>query len=408
MFQKEKINQVRAKYEFFDGLVLAAVLILSAIGILMVFSITGTSIWNNRSGDRLSYMLHSATGVALGIAAMIAMVFLPQKVFRGKLTGGIIFVSTLALFIITVYFGHGTDASPEVSRWLTIPGMITFQAVDLARIGFILSVAWLIQLLIDKQKYYRGKIPHYLWPLSYILICTYLVYNQPDLGSMIAIFTTGIFMFFSSGIKVRQIIFVIIFGILSLLALIHYDVLSWDYQTSRMDIWRDPFAYDAGLQVVMGFVSVALGGWFGVGIGESTQALGFAIEPHTDLIVTILSEELGVITVFLIMILYLVIAIKCFMTALKSRDVFSALVCIGVGSFFLVQPFINLGGVIGFIPLSGVTLPLISYGMTSKVSTFILIGIYFNMRRRILIDVEKHKEKKAEKKGLNNMLQLKP
>jgi len=168
----------------------------------------------------------------------------------------------------------------------------------------------------------------------------------------------------------------------------------------------DPFHhfYGDGRQSVMGFVSIALGKWWGVGLGRSTQALGFAIEPHTDLIITILSEELGLVTVFFVMILYFFIALKCFLTALKARDVFSALVCIGIGSFFLTQPFVNLGGVSGIIPLYGVTLPLISYGMTSKVTTFILIGIYFNMRRYILIDVEKNKALKEEEEEVENKI----
>ena len=411
MKRSQDLKANRAKYDFFDGLVLAAALILSAIGVLMVFSITGTSIFNNRSGYRLSYMLHSATGVVLGVVAMGIMAVIPNRLFRSKTIGFLIFLGTMGFLLMTLIVGHGTDASPEVQRWITIPGVITFQAVDLARIGFVLAVPWFIQRLINKRKFYSNKLwSHHIWPLVYVVLCTFLVFQQPDLGSSIAIFVTGAFIYFSSGIKIKQIIFLGIMGLLSLIALYFiFDYLGmWSYQESRLEVWHDPFNHDDGRQIVMGFVSIALGGWRGVGIGESTQTLGFAIEPHTDLIVTILSEELGVIYVFFIMILYLLITFKCFSTALKARDVFSALVCIGVGSFFLVQPFINLGGVVGFIPLSGVTLPLISYGMTSKVSTFILIGIYFNMRRYILIDVEKNREVKEEKEIASNILQFSP
>ena len=406
----EELKTKRAKYDFFDGFVLAAVLILSAIGVLIVFSITGTSPFNNRGGDRLSYMLHSATGVILGISAMAFMTVIPNKLFRKK-WGFFILCGTILIFVITPIWGQYVYSSPGVRRWLEIPGIIRFQAVDLARIGFTLSLPWLIQNLIDKRKYYSKKIcSFYLIPLLYVFFCTFLIFLQPDLGSAIVIFLTGMIVFFSSGLHVKQITFLFSLAAIALtvIAVLGPYVLNlFAYQMDRINVWRDPFNHDNGLQSTMGFVSIALGGWTGVGLGESTQALGFAIEPHTDLIVTILSEELGVLTVIMVIFLYFAIAFRCFLIALKARDVFSALTCIGIGSFFLVQPLVNLGGASGIIPLSGVTLPLISYGMTSKISTFILIGVYFNMRRYILVDFEKSKVQKEKKEEVgNNVLTL--
>jgi len=415
MSSNENLKTRRARYEFFDGTVLIAVLILSALGILMVFSITGMSIFNNPSGDPLNYMIHSVTGVIGGIVMMAVMALVPHKWFRGKL-GLFILIGTVVVFLATLIFGHGTVASPEVRRWITIPGVITFQAVDLARIGFTLSLPWLIKYFIDKKQYYSDKIAgYYLVPLGFVLLCTLFVAAQPDLGSAIVIFTTGVFVFLSSGLHKKQLAFLILVAIVAIIVLIMigaYDLNFWLYQIDRVVIWQDPFNHPYGLQTVTGYMSIALGGWWGEGIGQSTTALGFAIEPHTDLIITILSEELGVIRgVFLVIILYLIIAVKCFLTALKSRNVFSALVCIGIGSFFLAQPFVNLGGASGFIPLSGVALPLISYGMTSKISTFILLGIYFNMRRYILVEVERHREiqkKNKEKEEKSNVLEFSP
>jgi len=416
MSSGENLKIKRAKYEFFDGVVLIAVLILSALGILMVFSITGMSIFNNPTGDPLGYMMHSVTGVILGILTMGVMALVPNKLFREKF-GMLILFGTIGLFVATLIWGHGTLASPSVQRWLTIPGVITFQAVDLARIGFTLSLPWLIKYLIDKKHYYSDKIAgYYLIPLGYVLLSTAFIILQPDLGSAIVIFVTGSIVFFSSGLHKKQLIFLIslavaIVVVLAVLGLYTLDL--WYYQQDRIHVWQDPFNHENGLQTITGFKSIALGGWRGVGIGQSTTALGFAIEPHTDLIITILSEELGVIAVFLVIILYFIIAIKCYFTALQSRDVFSALVCIGIGSFFLAQPFVNLGGVGGVIPLSGVALPLISYGMTSKISTFVLLGVYFNMRRHILVGVERNKEAKRkntemENEEENNVLQFSP
>jgi len=408
----EDLKTRRVKYEFFDGFVLAMVLILSAIGVLMVFSITGTTIFNNESEDNLSYMLHSATGVVLGVITMAAFAIAPNKLFRGK-WGLLILLGTVVIFIITPIFGQGTRASPYAYRWLAIPGLPVFQAVDLARIGFTLSLPLMIQWLVDTGLYYSKKIWSAYWiPIFYVLLCAGLIILQPDLGSAIVIFITGMVIVFSSGIHVKQIIFLSSIAAIAVVVVSVIGIYAIDlqyYQMQRINAWRDPFNHPRGHQSVMGFMSIALGSWTGLGLGESKQALGFAIEPHTDLIVTILSEELGLIAVFIVMLLYFFIAFKCFTTAFKARDVFSALVCIGVGSFFLAQTFVNLGGASGFIPLSGVTLPLISYGMTSKISTFALIGIYFNMRRHILIDVEKSKARREKKKeGIeeNNILKF--
>jgi len=399
--KNNKLKQV--KREFVDIAVLVAVIILSAIGILMVFSITGTSIHNNRAGDRMNYVMHSINGVIGGIILMVFMVVFPNKLYRGKL-GMAILIGTVFLLLITPIFGQGTYES-EVYRWLQVPVVgIVFQAVDLIRIGFTLSLPWLIQYLIDRGEYFSNKVfSHYLIAFAYVVICTLLILIQPDLGSAMVIFLTGSIVFFASGLHKLQLVLLLSIAGTALLivAIIGIENIGFflGYQAERIDVWLNPFDHipGNGLQSVVGFTSIALGGMTGVGFGNSTQALGFAIEPHTDLIVTILAEELGFLAVLVVMILYFLIVFRCFSTALKSRDTFKALICVGIGAFFLTQPLVNLGGSSGLIPLSGVVLPFISYGMTNKFSTFILIGIYFNVRRSILIDIERYKILKYEK-----------
>ena len=407
MEQRESVGLKRARREFIDIYVLVAVLILAAIGVLMVFSITGTSIHNNQAGDRMSYVNHSINGVIGGVVLMAFMTFFPNKLYRGNL-GKLILIGTLVIFIITPIFGESTIAAPDIHRWLVIPVIdLRFQAVDLARIGFTLSLPWLIQYLIDRGQYFSDQVfAHYLIALGYVGICTFLILLQPDLGSAMVIFLTGGIVFIASGLhKIQLTILLSIVGtVLAVVLILGFDNLGFLFarQGQRINIWLDPFNHDYGLQSIVGFTSIALGGMWGVGLGNSTQALGFAIEPHTDLIVTILAEELGFVAVMVVMVLYFLIAFRCFTTALKSRDTFKALICIGIGAFFLTQPLVNLGGSSGIIPLSGVVLPLISYGMTSKFSTFILIGIYFNVRRSILVEVEKYKILKHEERLYQN------
>lgn len=399
--ERQSVVRKRGKLDYVDGYVLVAALILSAIGILMVFSITGVAIINNHSGDAMSFVTRSIAGTLVGLFAMAIIVLLPNAMFRRKM-GLPIFLLTVAFFVLTPIFGEGTDLSPDASRWLRIGGL-RFQAVEISRIGFVLSMAWMTQVLINKRIYYTNKVwSHHLMPLGYTIFCGLTVFFQPDLGSTLVILAMGVVMFLSSGISVKQIaplVFIAVACVIIVAVLGVYVLNLEGYQMRRINVWLDPFSHPDGFQVVMGKVAIALGGVFGVGLGASQQALGFSIEPHTDLIVTILAEELGLIAVIGVMILYLLIAIRCFLTAFKSHDVFSALVCIGCGAFFLIQPLINLGGSSGFIPLSGVPLPLISYGMTSQISVFIMLGIYFNMRRYILVNEERLSRNKEKEEA---------
>lgn len=396
--ERKLLSRKRGKLEYVDGYVLVAALILSAIGILMVFSITGVSMFNNPLGDAMSFVTRSIAGTLAGLLIMFVIVLLPNGMFRRKM-GFPILLLTIAFFVLTPIIGEGTYHLPEIRRWLAIGGF-RFQSVDVSRIGFILSMAWITQLLVNKRMYYTNKIwsPH-LIPLGYTFFCALTVLMQPDLGSGAVILGMGTIMFLSSGISKKQITPLVLIAVTSiaLIGFLGIYVLNLPiYQMDRIQVWQDPFDHPRGLQTVMGYIAIALGGLFGVGLGQSTQALGFSIEPHTDLIITILAEELGLVAVLGVMVLYFLIAVRCFLTALKAREVFPALVCIGCGAFFLIQPLINLGGSSGFIPLSGVTLPLISYGMTSQISIFIMLGIYFNMRRYILVSEERNQKNKKE------------
>lgn len=403
-------HTIRAHYEFVDVLVLMTILFLAGLGILTVFSITGTPPFNNATGDHLRYMRHSTIGVIIGLGGLVIATLIPNKVFLNKWFGYIVVISTILMLILTPIIGVGTIASPDVRRWIRLPGGATFQAIDVIRLGFTYSIPWLIIHLIDKNKYYDKKIiSWYLIPLVAVAIATFFVVLQLDLGSAIVTFSTGLAIFFTSGLHKKQLMFIIGGGVLLIsLGFLIIGPLLLSYMTSRIDAWMNPFTHPFGHQSVMGFVSIALGGWFGVGIGQSTQTLGFAIEAHTDMIITIISEEFGFITVLLVMLAYLFIAYRSFSIALKARDLFSALVCIGIGMFFLAQPFVNLGGASGFIPLSGVALPIVSFGMTNKISSLMLIGIYFNMRRKILVDIEREKKFKmrSTKEAASNVIEI--
>lgn len=385
-----------------DSLVLFAVLFLFGLSVIMIYSITGTGeIRALRNWENPTVFLRSTleNGI-VGLFGMFFIYFLPTGLIR-KLGGPVFLSLNLILLMATSLFGVGTSASPGVRRWIEIDGLGRFQPSEFIRLGIILSTAWLITLLMEKRLYYikplkvlKSKrrngfqkalrfICSYWGILLYILLCGFWIVSQRDLGSAFIILGMGGSMFLCSGIPWKQLFALLSVPAAGVAAFLMLFVQG--YQIDRFQAWQDPFTHDLGWQLRGSFISIALGGWTGEGLQRSIR-LGTLPEAHTDMIIAIIAEELGVLMVLWIMILYGLIIFRCFQAALKSRDLFTSLVCIGTGAFFFFQPMVNLGGASGFIPLSGVTLPLLSFGGTSKIAVFAIIGLYLNFRSTMLLE----------------------
>lgn len=408
--KKFELKSIFDKMKYIDKLVLILAVALFALGVIMIFSITSISIYNGVEDDSLFFVRKTLVSAFIGVCGMMFLALIPYKTL--KTFGFLATIGCPSILILTLLVGEGSGAS-NVRSWIKI-GPLSIQPAEFVKVGIILSLAWLITKCIRQKKYHLKSFKsigpvetvqtfainlfNYLWNsffkvLLFLGLCVGLVLIQPDLGSAIIILGVGGIIFICSGISAKTI--GVLMGIGASLGAVALPLLA-GYQRERFDIWLDPFNHDKGLQNVMGYTAIALGGMFGVGIGKSTQKYGYVIEPHNDFIVTILVEELGVITVLLVMIAYLTITIRCFLTAFKCKDIFGSLVCIGVGAIFLIQPAINLGGASGAIPLTGVTLPFISYGGSSLMTLFFGLGMYFNVRIETLSRL-KREEKEIQR-----------
>ena len=153
------------------------------------------------------------------------------------------------------------------------------------------------------------------------------------------------------------------------------------YKLARLVAFIDPFGHanGSGQQLVNSYYALSNGGVFGVGLGNSIQKRGYLPEPNTDFIMAITGEELGLIGVVIIMLLLGIIVWRIIRIGIRSADSFNTLVCYGVATYFAVQAFINVGGVIGWLPITGVTFPFISYGGSSMFSLTLSLGIVLNI-----------------------------
>lgn len=396
---KEYSNEFFERLKGIDRITLILVTILFGIGLIMVYSITSISLYNGVKNDPSNFFRKTLIMGIAGIIAMIGVIAIPYRTMKGLSLLVAIFCPFI--LVVTFLFAGGSENS-DVRSWFEI-GSFKLQPAEFVKIGMIMAVAWLVDYRVRKGTYYletyRGINWSITWQsfigiLCYIGLCAGLVLIQPDFGSALILGFIGLIMFLATGVKWKVLKFLFYPGIF--LLVIGLFFIAKGYQIDRVVMWLDPFNHPNGFQNVMGYTAIALGGMTGVGVGNSTQKYGYVLEPHNDMISTILAEELGVWMILAIMIIYFVIAIRCFLTALKCKDIYASIVSIGIGAIFLVQPLVNLGGASGAFPLTGVTLPFISYGGSSLVSLFIGIGVYLNISMERVAREKKLREKKKQ------------
>lgn len=397
--RKKGIQKVLGNISQVDIPIVLVTAFLCVIGLVTIYSITSVTVYNNLYDNQYKYVIKQFIGIILGLIGILSVMIVPYRLL--KLLGFLAIFINPILLIITLLIGTGPG---DVKSWLEF-GPLSLQPVELVKVGLILSIAW----FVSEVKQYHQNIPlgkvfttlfapirwsskfkrWFLSPwgaLFYTAVLLLFIMMQPDLGSGLIITGMGIVMVLCSGIKKNVItqISVIVASGFTVVWNIKDHVLK-PHQLERFLMWKDPFAYaqDIGYQNIMGYQAIANGGLWGKGVGQGIQKYGYMSEPHNDFIISIVAEELGLVVVCLVTLSYLFIGARMMRTSRKTTDLFSSLICIGLGSSFILQAIINLGGVSGTIPLTGVTLPFISYGGTSIMVSLAMLGVYFNIKNHI-------------------------
>ncbi|MCG1008612.1 FtsW/RodA/SpoVE family cell cycle protein [Salinicoccus sp. ID82-1] len=388
-FIKDFFNYVRVYSKYVDFTIVITYVLLSLIGLVMIYSASMVTAWKD-GGSPESFYIKQLVAIVLGFTIVFIMAyfmsgeFLKNKYFQMIATGSI--------FILLVYTAlFGMEVNGE-KNWIPIPGVgFNFQTSEFFKIVTILYLAYIYDRKRDRLKHLEGG---HLVPLLFIGFCTMIVItNDFGTGLVIMGIIAGIFLY--SGIPIGFLakaggVLAVAAGVVGIFTyLIKGSILS-PYQQARIDTFLHPFndPTGTGYQLTNALVSISHGGITGTGIGDSVMKLGYLPEPHTDFIFAIIAEELGLIGVVFILCLYLIIVIKALRYAAISKDMFYRLVCIGVAIYVAFQLFINLGGISKLIPLTGVPLPLLSYGGSSFLSISIAIGL--------LIIAAKHVKKSKE------------
>jgi cell division protein FtsW len=352
------------------SLLLTATLCLLAFGVVMVYSSSSASTLLQGHGSGTGYLVKFVVYGALGLVVMRVLARDGIARVRG-LVAPLLAVSFV--LVLAVHIPHVGVTLNGARRWLG-SGSFQFQPSELLKLALVLYGATLLAR--------RPALVHDLRELAKPLLAVVgaaclLVATQPDLGTaMVIAFTMGALLV-AAGIPLRNL--AIIGGLA--LAVIALYAIARPYARARLTSFLDPWAHasSSGFQAVQGQIAIGSGGLFGVGPGESVQKIFYLPEAHTDFILAVIGEELGVIGVFALLFLYGLIAYAGLRVAKAARSLHSALIAVGTTSLIVSQALLNVFAVLGLAPLTGVPLPLVSYGSSSLIVTLAAMGLLLNV-----------------------------
>jgi len=355
----------------FDLILIAAVIILSIFGVVMIYS--SSSVWAEyKFGDSFKYLKSQSLFLIVGIVLMIIVSKYNYKQYKkhANIILGVCFI----LLILVIIPGIGTVRNGSRS-WFGI-GPFGIQPSEFMKLALIIFTA----KYLEKNNKYIGDIKKGVFPILGITLISFaLIMLQPDFGTGTILVMTIICMLFVSGVKMGFFMKIGIVGLIGVVILIVIAPYRLQRILSFVNPWVDPLG--AGFQIIQSLYAIGPGGLLGMGLGNSIQKHFYLPEPQTDFIFSIISEELGFLGIVIVSGLFLTIIYRGIKIALNSEDLFGKYLAFGMIFQLSFQAILNLMVVVGLIPVTGVTLPFLSYGGSSLLITMVSMGILLNISR---------------------------
>ncbi|MCL6458860.1 MAG: stage V sporulation protein E [Gorillibacterium sp.] len=354
-----------------DLVLMTATLMLLTIGVIMVYSASAVLSFHD-FGDSFYYMKRQLLFAVLGVGAMLIIARLDYSMW-GK-WAKLILLICFGLLILVLIPGIGNIRGGARS-WLGI-GSFGIQPSEFMKMGVLIFLA---KLLSDGKlhitRFWSGLMP----PLMLMGLAFGLIMLQPDLGTGVVLVGAALLVIFTSGARLLHLGMLALGGVAGFVGLI----MAAPYRLQRivgfLDPWSDPLG--AGYQIIQSLYAIGPGGLVGLGFNHSLQKHSYLPEPQTDFIFSIVGEELGFIGGIFVLSLFAILIWRGIRTAITAPDVFGSLLATGITGMIAVQVTINIGVVIGMFPVTGITLPLISYGGSSLTLMLTAIGILLNISR---------------------------
>nr|WP_052514853.1 putative lipid II flippase FtsW [Dethiosulfatarculus sandiegensis] len=360
-----------------DPWIMVAVVVLTAIGLVMVFS-ASSSLADKRYADSAYFLKRQAMHLGVGVLVMLALARLDYGRLH-KMTYPILVGTVVALLLVFIpVVGHKAGGA---YRWVNLL-FIRLQPGELAKLALVFYLAYSLSSHQDQVKSFsRGFFPN----IAVACVLTFLVVLEPDLGTAVTLMALASIVLFVAGTRFTYL------GAMGLLALPVLGLLLFkvNWRLERMLTFLNPWAdpKGTGWQIIHSFLALGSGGFTGAGLSASKQKLFYLPEPHTDFIFSVLGEELGFWGVSLVLGLFMVVIWRGIKTALEARDLFGTYLALGCTLVIGLQAFVNVAVVMGLLPTKGLTLPFISYGGSSLLVNLACVGL--------LLSVASHKGKRA-------------
>jgi cell division protein FtsW len=356
----------------YDYVLLIPTLMLLGLGLVAIYS-ASSFIAAQNLGDSHFYLKKQGVFCLVGLFLLILTKNIPSTLYR-KLTYPLLLL-TLLLLIALFIPGAGTKVG-GATRWLRFGGL-SFQPSELAKLALAIYMAYsMAKKGANMASFSKGLAPHLVVAGTFML----LILLQPDLGTSVIIGLWLLIIVFVGGVRLFHLFSLLLLSVPALLWL----VWQADYRLKRwwafVNPWEDP--QGLGFQIIHSFLAFGSGGIFGVGLGNGKQKLFYLPEPHTDFILSVVAEELGLVALVVVIVLFGILIMRGIKISLEARDLYSSYLALGISSFLGLQVLVNMGVVMGLLPTKGLTLPFISYGGSSLVINLLSVGILLGIAAR--------------------------
>ncbi|MFP4661157.1 MAG: stage V sporulation protein E [Halanaerobiales bacterium] len=357
-----------------DYILFFVVITLMSIGLIMILSASSIRALADYK-DSFYLFKHQLVWSLVGIGAMFGFMHIDYHLYQKHAM--LILLITIVALVLVLIPGLGRVAGGS-RRWINL-GPIGIQPSEMAKLGLVIYLSAYFSKKGEKIKSFTdGLLP----PIIVLGVICLLILMEPDLGTAVTIAGTFFIMIFSAGAKALHLFFLTLAGIPMLWFFIYSEPYRKERFLAFLNPWSDPL--DTGYHIIQSLLALGSGGIFGVGLGQSKQKFLYLPEPGTDFIFAVIGEELGVLGTLLVLMLFFLFAWRGLKIASSVPDMFGSMMAVGITTMVIIQAIINIGVVTSSMPVTGITLPFISYGGTSLVIMLSAVGVLLNISRQAL------------------------
>lgn len=359
---------------------LIVVLLLMGCGLVMMTS-ASMDIGNSLTGDSLYFFKRQVFFIGVSLIGMMVALHIDMKIWYRS--SPLLLCLAMFLLVLVLVPGIGTVVNGS-ARWIDL-GFYRLQPSEMTKLFMVLYLAAYLER--------RGDEVHESWagffkPIAILCVAIVLLHFEPDHGAMVILMLTTFTMLFLAGARLHRFMLIVMVCIAAVVALAVAKPYVINRLTSFLNPWAAEYVYGEGYQLTQALIAFGRGEWLGVGLGNSIQKLYFLPEAHTDFVLSIVAEELGLLGVLVVLGLFVTLVVVAMRTGREAEArgvLFSAYVAYGIAMLFATQVFINFGVNTGLLPTKGLTLPFLSYGGNSLLVSCFTVGVLMRIQYELSV-----------------------